>query len=314
MMPHRPAGAPLKRDALDARFFARAVVGVGVRGLDLVDHVHAVGHAPEDRVLAVEPRRRVGGNDEELAAVRVRPRIGHRERAAHDLVVVELVLERVAGATTAGAGRVAALDHEVLDHAVEDHAVVEVVAGELLEVLDGLGGVLVEQLDRDVAVIGVHDRCAAHRFTTSAFHFRLSATSEARASGTSTSEKRSSTRTLRTSSFSRWVWSTIAATTSFGSTSSALPARMMSLTEGPLPFVGFVWRGRRASRSGFGVDGCGSALVVSLPYSTISVFASFSMTAISLRCFEVTSVIARPERPTRPVRPMRCTYTSGEFG
>ena len=36
-----------------------------------------------------------------------------------DLVVVELVLERVAGAARAGAGRVAALDHEVGDDAVE---------------------------------------------------------------------------------------------------------------------------------------------------------------------------------------------------
>src|SRR3954468_14743793 len=296
-----------KGDFFYTSFVARLVRVVGLGALDLVDDVHPVDDLPEDRVLAVEPRRRVGGDDEELAAVRVRAGVRHRERAAHDLVVVELVLERVARAAAAGPGRVAALDHEVLDHAVEDHAVVEVVAGELLEVLDGLGGVLVEQLDRDVAVVGVHDRCAAHRFTTSAFHFRLSATSEARASGTSTSEKRSSTRTLRTSSFSRCVWSTIAATTSFGSTSSALPARMMSLTEGPLPFVGFVWRGRRASRSGFGFDGCGSAIGVSLPYSTISVFACFSMTAISLRCFDVTSVIARPERPTRPVRPMRCT-------
>src|SRR3954453_13820557 len=216
MMPHRPAGAPLKRDALDARFFARAVVGVGVRGLDLVDHVHAVGHAPEDRVLAVEPRRRVGGNDEELAAVRVRAGIRHRERAAHDLVVVELVLERVARAAATGAVRVAALDHEVLDHAVEDHAVVELVAGELLEVLDRLRSILVEQLERDVAVVGVHDCGAAHRFATSAFQSSFCATSSARAFGTSTTVKRSSTRTLRMSSFSRLVWSTIASTMSLG--------------------------------------------------------------------------------------------------
>src|SRR3954468_19454317 len=277
---------------------------IGVGGLDLVDDLHAIDDVPEDRVLAVEPRRGIGRDDEELAAVGVRTGVRHRQRTADDLVLVELVLERVAGAAAAGAGRIAALDHEVLDHTVEDHAVVKVVAGELLEVLNGLRRVLVEQLERDVSVVGVHDCRAAHRFATSAFHFRLSATSLARASGTSTSVKRSSTRTLRTSSFSRCVWSTIASTTSFGSTPAARPALMISFTRGPaVPLRGFVWRGRRASRSGFG-SGCAGA---SVPYSVSSVFACFSVAAISLRCVGVTSVIARPERPTRPVRPMRCT-------
>src|SRR3954451_13389494 len=243
--------------ALDRRVLARAVVPVGVRPLDLVDHVHPVDDLAENRVLAVEPRRGVGGHDEELAAVRVRAGVRHRQRAADDLVLVELVLERVAGAAAARACRVAALDHEVLDHPVKDDAVVELVACQLLEVLDGLRSLFVEQLERDVAVVRVHDCRAAHRLATSAFHFRFSATSLARASGTSTSVKRSSTRTLRTSSFSRWVWSTIASTTSFGSTPDALPALMISLTRGPaLPLRGLVCRGRRASRG----SAAGSAL------------------------------------------------------
>ena len=50
------------------------------------------------------------------------PGVGHRQRAADDLVLVDLVLERVAGAAGAGALRAAALDHEVLDDAVEDRA------------------------------------------------------------------------------------------------------------------------------------------------------------------------------------------------
>ena len=41
------------------------------------------------------------------------PGVGHRERAAHDLVRVDLVLEGVARAAGAGALRAAALDHEV---------------------------------------------------------------------------------------------------------------------------------------------------------------------------------------------------------
>ena len=75
------------------------------------------------------------------------PGVGHRQRPAHDLVVVELVLEGVAGAAGAGALRAAALDHEVGDHPVEDQPVVEAVGGELAEVLDRLRRVLVVQLD-----------------------------------------------------------------------------------------------------------------------------------------------------------------------
>ena len=95
------------------------------------------------------------------------PRVGHRERAAHDLVVVELVLELVARAAGAGALRAAALDHEVLDHAVEDQAVVVAVARQLAEVLDRLGRVLVEQLELDRAVVGVHRRLTHLRLVTS---------------------------------------------------------------------------------------------------------------------------------------------------
>ena len=68
----------------------------------------------------------------------------------------------VAGAAGAGALRAAALDHEVLDDAVEDQAVVEALAGELLEVRDGLRRVLVEELEGDRALAGAHRRVARH--------------------------------------------------------------------------------------------------------------------------------------------------------
>ena len=93
----------------------------------------------EDGVLAVEPRRRIGGDDEELGAVRVRAGVRHRERALDDLVVVELVLELVAGAAGAVALRAATLDHEVGDHAVEDQAVVEAVAASFVKFSTVLG-------------------------------------------------------------------------------------------------------------------------------------------------------------------------------
>jgi hypothetical protein len=99
---------------------SRPVARAGLDLVDRVDDVHPGRDLAEDGVLAVEPRAGIGGDDEELRAVRVRAGVRHRESAALDLVVVELVLELVAGAARAGAGRVAALDHEVRDHAVED--------------------------------------------------------------------------------------------------------------------------------------------------------------------------------------------------
>src|SRR3954470_6939045 len=139
-------------DRLDADLVDRLVAPVGLGRLDLVDDVHAVRHAAEDGVLAAEPWSLVGGDDEELRAVGVRAGVGHRQRAADDLVLVELVLELVAGAAGARALRAAALEHEVLDHAVEDEAVVEAVRRELAEVLDRLRGVVVEELELDRAV------------------------------------------------------------------------------------------------------------------------------------------------------------------
>ena len=70
-------------------------------------------------------------------------------------MVVELVLEGVSGPARSGAVRVAALDHEVLDDAVEGQPVVETIAGELAKVLNRLRRVLVEELNRDGAGVGV---------------------------------------------------------------------------------------------------------------------------------------------------------------
>src|SRR5918992_3828539 len=235
---HQSSSTRMDLHALDHRVLGGPVLGPGLRALDRVDRLHARADLAEDGVLAVEPGSRVGRDDEELAAVRVRPAVGHRQRAAHDLVVVDLVLELVARAAGAGSLRAAALDHEVLDDAVEDQPVVVAVLRQLHEVLDGLRGIFLEQLELDRPVVGVHGRLAHRLLVTSTrssvprtrFPFTLSTTSPARCSGTSTNEKRSSTRTLRTSSFSRCEWSTTAPTTSAGSMPCVRPAPTTSFT------------------------------------------------------------------------------------
>ena len=129
-------------DPIDRDRRLRPVAGVAVDMRDAIDDVLSGRDAPEHGVLAVEPGACVGGDDEELRAVRVRPSVRHRERAAGDLVLVELVLERVAGTAGPVARRAAALDHEVGDHAVEGETVVVAVGRELGEVLDRLRGLV----------------------------------------------------------------------------------------------------------------------------------------------------------------------------
>ena len=127
--PGSDAEALAQLDSLQHHGRLRQVAGVALDHRDLVDDVLATRDLAEDGVLAVEPRCRVGGDDEELAAVRIRSGIRHRERTSLDLVVVELVLELVARAAGPRAFWAPALDHEVRDHAVEDEAVVEALAG-----------------------------------------------------------------------------------------------------------------------------------------------------------------------------------------
>src|SRR6185295_4043239 len=102
-----------------------------------------VRDAAEHGVLAVEPGCRLGGDDEELRAVRVRSRVRHRERAPDHLVIVDLVLEHIAGPARSGSLRAASLDHEVWDDTVKGEAVVEAFRGQLAEVGDGIRGRLV---------------------------------------------------------------------------------------------------------------------------------------------------------------------------
>src|ERR1700680_2800177 len=154
-------------DRGDADRLRGPVGAVGGDTLQLVHDVDPVLDLSEHGVLAVQPRTGVGGDDEELRPVRVRPGVRHRQRPADDLVGVDLVLEGVPGAAGARPLRTAALDHEVLDHPVKGEPVIEPLRGELAEVLDGLRRVFVEQLEDDRAFGGLH-RGSRHERNTSA--------------------------------------------------------------------------------------------------------------------------------------------------
>src|SRR5687767_857377 len=92
------AEADLLDDDVDPRAVALAPVDAG----DLGDDVLPGDEPPEYGVPLVEPRRRLLG-DEELRAVRVRPRVRHREDAGSVVAElgVDLVVELVAGAAGA---------------------------------------------------------------------------------------------------------------------------------------------------------------------------------------------------------------------
>src|SRR5439155_2289989 len=132
----------IELDALDELLVTGTVLRVRRGGLQLVDHVHAVGHLAEHRVLPVEPWALGGRDDEELRAVRVGAGIRHRQRTAYDAVLVRLVLERVAGTAGSRSLRAASLDHELLDDAVEREAVVEALTRQAAEVVNRVWRVL----------------------------------------------------------------------------------------------------------------------------------------------------------------------------
>jgi hypothetical protein len=115
--------------------------------LDLLNDIVALEHFTKDNVLAVEPARNDGG-DEELRAIGVAAGVGHAEEALLGVLELEvLVIEAVAvDRLAAGAialGEVTTLNHEVLDNAVEAGALVAealLAGGKHTEVLSSLRG------------------------------------------------------------------------------------------------------------------------------------------------------------------------------
>jgi len=96
--------------------------------LDFLDDVHAGCDAPEDDVLAVQPRG-LGRAEEELASVGVGAGVGHGEDAGSgvlldEILVGELVAVDGLAAGAVAAGEVASLAHEAGDDAMEGGALI----------------------------------------------------------------------------------------------------------------------------------------------------------------------------------------------
>ena len=110
------------------------------------DHVHALDHLAEDHMLAVEPRR-LHGAEEELRAVGVRAGVGHAQDAGAGMLQLEILIGELLAVDrlAAGAvlvGEIAALAHEVWNDAVEGAAFVAealFTGAERAEVLRRLG-------------------------------------------------------------------------------------------------------------------------------------------------------------------------------
>ena len=136
----------------------RAILLPSPRGPNRIHDLHPIHDLPEDRVLPVQMRRRPQ-RDEKLAAVGVRPAVGHAQHPFRGMrqAGVELVRELAAVdalAASAGARRVPALDHEARDDAVENDVVVLVRRGQGGKVAGRLGYLVFVQGDGDGAVVG----------------------------------------------------------------------------------------------------------------------------------------------------------------
>jgi len=108
-------------------------MGVRLHVLNALHHIHPLSHPSEKRVLPIKPRAR-HSCDEELRAVRVWPRIGHRkaERTIMLQVLIDFVLEFLApdrDPSSPIAVRITSLNHKALDHPMEDKVVIVSIIG-----------------------------------------------------------------------------------------------------------------------------------------------------------------------------------------
>ena len=77
------------------------------------------------------------------------------------IVSVELTINVISRSAVPDTVRAATLDHEVRYHAMESQAIIKTFSGKCDEVIDGIGRVLVEELDLHDALFGM-DLCCFH--------------------------------------------------------------------------------------------------------------------------------------------------------
>src|SRR5579883_1728027 len=100
-----------------------------IAGTDAAHDIHAGDGVSKNGVFG----RQVGlvlQADEELAAVGVGTRVGHRDGAGSIGPPNRLVVKSVAGTTATGAGGVAALNHKTWLDAVKDNSIIKTIAGQ----------------------------------------------------------------------------------------------------------------------------------------------------------------------------------------
>mmetsp|Transcript_53675 Transcript_53675/g.138760 ORF Transcript_53675/g.138760 Transcript_53675/m.138760 type:complete len:239 (-) Transcript_53675:38-754(-) len=175
---HRPRSSPSLRRTLLARASHSLIECVRLRdlatvsnddglrrlarlaadGLDRLDDFHATGHRSENDVLAVQPVR-LHGAQEELRAIGARAGVGHGQDARAGVLQLEVLVGELGAVDGLAAGAVAgsevtALAHELRDHAVEGGALVAkalLARAERAEVLSGLRHNVVAQGHLDAA-------------------------------------------------------------------------------------------------------------------------------------------------------------------
>src|SRR5437762_10418512 len=118
---------PLNRNLIQHDIGDGTIAGLPCLCLSDRSHdIHSLDNLSKHRVLAVQVRRG-SQRDEELAAIRIRSRIGHRENAFS--VVLQLwmnfIREPIARTPHSRSRGIAALNHESIDHPVEDDPIVE---------------------------------------------------------------------------------------------------------------------------------------------------------------------------------------------
>src|SRR5690349_11000588 len=157
------ASLPFDLERPDLHIFFGPVLRAARHVRNLFDHVVSLDDFPENTVLVVEPGRR-GHSDEELAAVGIRPGIGHGQQAGFGVLQLgmKLIGELVARTAAARSFGAAALNHEIRYDAMKDEAVVERLAGfgslgERDKILHGLGHAVGEKPCFEAALGGIEN-------------------------------------------------------------------------------------------------------------------------------------------------------------